>query len=127
MLISLIVWGAAAAQQPAWNCQQPVAQQEMNFCATKDFQRAEAQMNLQFEATSRQLRQRDAEWNQPLDERPGHFNSLLMSQRGWKQYRDAHCQAEGYRFRGGSMEPYVNTACKARLTRERIVQLRDLT
>ena len=128
MMISLIVLGAAAAAQTGMsNCQTATTQQEMNWCAAEDFARTEAQMNLQFEATTRQLRERDAQWNQPLDKRPGHLTSLLLSQRGWKQYRDAQCQAEALRFRGGSIEPYVTASCKARLTRQRIGELRALT
>ena len=31
-----------AAQDPQWNCENPQAQQEMNYCAARDFERADA-------------------------------------------------------------------------------------
>ena len=51
---------------------------------------------------------------------------MLEAQRGWLRYRDAHCRVDGYTARGGSLEPLLVATCKARLTRMRTEELREL-
>ncbi len=113
---------------PGWNCDDPQVQQEMNWCAGRDFEVADERLNAQWEATSKVMKQRDAEWAEigSADTRPGFFRSLLEAQRGWLRYRDAHCRLDGYTARGGSLEPLLFSTCKARLTRMRTEELKEL-
>ena len=39
-MIGLIFALLLAAQDPQWNCENPLAQQEMNYCAARDAERA---------------------------------------------------------------------------------------
>jgi uncharacterized protein YecT (DUF1311 family) len=98
----------------------------MNFCAAQEYHRADDAMNAQWKVTSAEMKRRDAEWDEPRDDRPGHFSSLLEAQRAWLKYRDAHCRGEGYLFRGGSMEPFMHATCMASLTEDRTSQLKTL-
>ena len=66
------------------------------------------------------------EGDRKRDTRPGYFDTLLAGQRAWLTYRDQHCRSEGYTMRGGSAEPMVASQCKAKLTRARTEQLKDL-
>jgi len=111
-----------------WNCENPQVQQEMNWCAGRDFAVADERLNAQWKITSEVMKQRDAEWAEigSADTRPGLFESLLEAQRGWLRYRDAHCRVDGYTARGGSLEPLLVATCKARLTRMRTEELREL-
>jgi uncharacterized protein YecT (DUF1311 family) len=72
------------------------------------------------------MRERDNQHDAIYDERPGYFEVLIAAQRAWLQYRDAHCQSEGYEARGGSLELLLVSTCKRRLTEERTEQLRSL-
>jgi len=122
MLLLLLLMSA----DPRWNCAEPAAQQEMNYCAHQDYLKADTALNAQWKKTSAFMQERDTDRNLVDDGRPGHFASLLEAQRSWLKFRDAHCQVAGYLFRGGSMEPLIVSTCKARLTQERTEQLEFL-
>jgi len=116
-----------AAEDPQWNCEDPGPQQEMNYCAHQDYLKADAELNLQWKKTAAEMKRRDAEWgSSKYDTRPGYFATMLDAQRAWLEYRDTHCVTEGYLFRGGTMEPFMVSTCKAALTRERTEQLKEL-
>ncbi len=123
--LALMLMAVEEPPFPDWNCEEPQWQQEMNWCAAQDYRAADEALNSQWTLTSSVMKQRDAEWAQD-DGRPGHFATLLEAQRAWLAYRDAHCRAEAYGFRGGSMEPLIDASCKSNLTRERTEQLRSL-
>ena len=125
MIVALLVL-AQASPDPAWNCAQPVAQQEMNWCAAREYERADAIMNRQWSTTAAEMKRRDVNGEYPRDARQGFFATLLDAQRAWLKYRDAQCASEGYLFRGGSMEPLLVSTCRTRLTEERTQQLRYL-
>ena len=125
MMLSLI-FAAAAPAEPQWNCEKPVAQQEMNYCAGQEYEKADAALNAQWKKTAAEMKQRDADIDRTYDKRPGYFDTLLQAQRAWLKYRDAHCASEGYLFRGGSMEPLMVSTCKTKLTEERTQQLQFL-
>jgi uncharacterized protein YecT (DUF1311 family) len=116
----------AEAAEPQLDCDNPQYPQEMNICAAREFEAADALLNAQWKLTSEVMKQRDTEWDSSWDERPGYFDQLLAAQRAWIAFRDAHCASEGYEFRGGSMEPFMIGTCMTKLTEERTAQLKDL-
>ena len=120
----------SAPPNPGWNCDDPIAQQEMNWCAAEEYRAADAELNRQWAKTSARMKERDAGWDDSVamdwDKRPGWFDSLLEAQRAWIAYRDAHCRLDGYEARGGSLEPLLVSTCKTALTKERTEQLRSL-
>jgi uncharacterized protein YecT (DUF1311 family) len=126
MIAALFLAADASESMPGWNCDNPVAQQEMNWCAAREFEKADAELNRQWKLTAAAMKQRDAEFDQAGDDRPGYFETLLAAQRGWLIYRDKHCMSAGYWARGGSLEPLLTGKCKTNLTQERTKQLRSL-
>lgn len=129
MIIALLLALAAPADDLP-ECNEEAAemgvQQEMNICAHREYLIADAALNEQWKLTSEQMKSRDAQVDSSWDERPGYFETLLTAQRAWLQYRDAHCQSEGYEARGGSLEPLLVATCKRHLTELRTEQLREL-
>lgn len=117
---------AATPPNPDWNCDDPMAQQEMNWCAYQDYLTADAELNDQWKLTSQVMKDHDAHFDNTYDDRPGYFATLLEAQRAWIAYRDAHCRSDGYYARGGSMEPLLISSCKTALTKQRTEQLREL-
>lgn len=129
MLVSLILAASAASATPPnpdWNCADPMAQQEMNWCAYQDFLAADAELNAQWKRTAEVMKLRDENFESTSDVRPGYFATLLDAQRAWLSFRDAHCRSEGYYARGGSLEPLLVSTCKTDLTNARTKQLADL-
>lgn len=117
--------GAADPPNPAWNCADPVQQQEMNWCAAQEFDAADAELNAQWPVTAAKMKEID-QAGDANDGRPGYFAQLLAAQRAWLKYRDEHCATQGYLARGGSLEPLLVANCRTALTQERTRQLYDL-
>lgn len=118
-----------APPDPEWNCDDPQVQQEMNWCAGRDFAIADTALNDQWRETSAKMKARDASLEDnpyTRDTRPGWYASLLEAQRAWLTYRDAHCRVDGYAMRGGSAEALLVATCKTALTNVRTEQLRQL-
>ena len=120
-----------AAQDPQWNCENPQAQQEMNYCAGEDFRRADAELNAAYRTAVAEAQQADREYRlldaeaggRPTNE-PGWEATLREAQRGWVAFRDANCRLESFEARGGSMQPMLDAGCRATLTRARTAELR---
>ncbi len=115
------------AGEPETDCDDPITQAEMNYCARQDFEAADAELNVQWPITAATMKLRDQSFDYyTIKKGEGFFETLLEAQRAWIAYRDAHCMSEGYFARGGSMEPMLFSRCLARLTIERTAQLRKL-
>lgn len=126
MIFATLLALAAAAQDPEIDCDNASAQIELNACAYKGFERADAAMNAQWKITAARMKAIDADFDRSQDNRPGYFDTLLAAQRAWLTYRDKHCASEGYTMRGGSAEPMVISGCQTQLTDARTKQLKDL-
>ncbi len=125
MLMSLMLL-AAAAQEPAVDCENAQYQVEMNFCAGKEYDAADAELNAQWKVTVAALKARDKAIDRSYDSQPTHYDTLLAAQRAWLTYRDQHCLSESFAARGGSMAPMLHSGCMARLTKERTAELKEL-
>ena len=120
---------AALAAQPdeEIDCENAQTQFEMNQCAAREFAAADAKLNEQWAETSARMKALDADIDREFDKQPGHFETLLEAQRAWLTFRDAHCRAESFLGRGGSVQPMLDAFCRANLTQLRTQQLRELT
>ncbi|HET6538100.1 MAG TPA: lysozyme inhibitor LprI family protein [Sphingopyxis sp.] len=129
-MISAAIFLAAAAlaggDDPAIDCDNQMAQRDMNICSYRDYEQADQDLNTQWKITSEIQKRFDRDPYVVKDGRPGYFDTLLAAQRAWLTYRDNHCRSEGYSMRGGTAEPLVNNGCRAQLTRARTEQLKDL-
>ena len=125
-MIATLALALLAAGQPddGLNCDDARSQAEMNACAARDFETADAELNRVWRDSIANARELDREPDANADERPSYENTLRDAQRAWLAFRDAQCEWEGYEARGGSMETMIYESCRAALTRERIDQLR---
>ena len=114
------------ADPSALQCDDPQTQHEMNMCALRDYEQADAALNVQWALTAAAMKEHDGEIDREYDHQPGHYQTLLESQRAWLRFRDAQCLSESFLARGGSMQPMLDSGCKAHLTKLRTQQLRDL-
>lgn len=120
MLLSLLL--AAAAQG---GCAYAATQVDMNRCAQAAWQRADAAMTREWQASYAAMKARDAA-NTSRGGGFGYAAAALASQRAWLKFRDMQCVLEAGRYAGGSMQPLARSNCLERLTKERAQQLRDL-
>ena len=123
--LATILVGSAAILSPVaaqeLDCENAMAQQDMNQCAYKDYEAADAELNQVWSEARKTARDLDAELS---DDLKGADKALLAAQRGWIAYRDGQCELAGFEARGGSMEPMLVSGCLADLTRKRTNELR---
>lgn len=110
------------AQDENVDCENQLAQQDMNYCAAKEFDVADAELNAVWKEAKASAREMDAEF---AEEMKGAEAALLAAQRGWIAYRDGQCELAGWEAHGGSMEPMLVSGCLAEVTRARTKELRQ--
>ncbi|MBB4839120.1 uncharacterized protein YecT (DUF1311 family) [Sphingomonas kyeonggiensis] len=104
------------------DCETQRTQSEMNICSYRDFLSADIAMN---QAWSRAAGFAKRGATEVLGD-PKEHGRLLVAQRAWITFRDAHCAATtGPREIGGSMWPLMHNGCLTELTQERTKQLRE--
>ncbi len=94
-------------------CKDATTQVEMNQCSAKEAQDADKQLNDLYRTVLEKLT-------------PDNKNSLRVAQRAWIAYRDADCAGEAELYKGGSIAPLIKTACVAKLTNERIAEIKRI-
>lgn len=128
IVFALALQASLEARSREYQCDNPRNQMEMTACAGIDFARADAELNAIWREVVAQARAVDREFEniRGADDRASSEAVLRQAQRAWILFRDAHCTLNGYEARGGTMEPMLYNGCRARITRERIVQLRPI-
>lgn len=122
----LIVLAGPVFAEEALDCENAMAQQEMNACAAMDFDEADAELNAVWKEAIAAARDSDTELKDMGDDgRPGYEQTLKAAQRSWIGFRDEWCTYSGFQARGGSMEPMLVSGCMADLTRARTKDLKD--
>lgn len=111
----------AFGQDEKIDCENAMAQQDMNYCAAKDFETADAELNAIWKEAKASAKEMDAGF---AKETQGAEAALLAGQRGWIAYRDGQCELAGWEAHGGSMEPMLVSGCMAELTRARTKELK---
>jgi len=114
-LILLLLAGAHAYAQgtrksePGANAQ---SQAEMNMCAGKEYQAADAELNKTYRKLVSMLNDDDK-------------LQLKGAQNAWLKYRDANCEFVADQYKGGSIRPMIDGLCLAGVTKNRTAELRD--
>lgn len=107
----LMMASAAPANEVATSC---FTQVEMNACSYRTYQAVDRELNDTWVAVANDVRNGR-----------GNLEPLRKAQRTWITFRDQHCTAMADQYRGGSIRPLVLNTCLTKVTRERIVQLRE--
>ncbi|EFL88677.1 lysozyme inhibitor LprI family protein [Ahrensia sp. R2A130] len=116
-----ILVGGAHAQDV--DCNTAGSTVEMKFCAAKELDRADADLNAAWKQAMAGARRDDADWlPQGL---PARADLLRDAQRKWITYRDAACDAQATMAYGGTLQPLLGTLCLTKLTEQRTADLRE--
>ncbi|AUX77302.1 lysozyme inhibitor LprI family protein [Sinorhizobium fredii] len=125
-LLFILTTFALAQEQPEVNCQEAVAQMDLNICADREYQAADADLNKIYKQAMTAVQQTDKELGDIDAAYIGAIAALKKAQRAWIGYRDGQCELAGFEARGGSMEPMLVSGCLAELTRKRTAELKEL-
>ena len=101
--------GKAQAKDPCGNV---ITQFEMNQCAAKEYQKADAALNRVY----KQVMDKSS-----LEEKV----KLKTAQLAWIKFRDAECDYESAENIGGTIYPLIHSGCLTTMTELRIKQLRE--
>ena len=118
-MLSVLMAAAVAASPPQLDCKDPQTQTDMNICAGRTYEAADAEMARQYRLLASRMKQTDTAG-------PEYFAALLESQRAWLKFRDAQCKFEGYLVKGGTAEPLMISRCSEELTKKRTEDLKSL-
>ncbi|MXN49063.1 DUF1311 domain-containing protein [Shinella kummerowiae] len=118
----------ASAQdgEPEVDCDNAMAQIEMNICAGRDYQAADTELNAVYKKAMAAAREMDVQAKEMGEHYVGAVDALKRAQRSWIGYRDGQCELAGFEARGGSMEPMLVSGCLADLTRKRTAELKTV-
>lgn len=110
--LTMALAAAPAAAQDV-DCATAETTVELSYCATLDFEAADAALNEAYAAAVAVARGYEGAQEEYLRD----------AQRAWIAFRDAACEAEAMLFEGGTAQPMTGTACMARLSEERAEHL----
>ncbi|TDH38585.1 DUF1311 domain-containing protein [Pseudohoeflea suaedae] len=130
-ILAFLVIGAAAEeadQEPEVDCENAVAQVEINYCAGEDLAKADATLNALWPEVVAKAKAFDADQGTIYADRgvPSSFEALRTAQRAWIDFRDRQCEYEAYEYFGGTMQPVAGVICQTRLTEERNAYFREI-
>lgn len=107
-----LLLGTTAVAHAA-DCGEFHTQSQMNQCASRAYQKADAELNAQYNAYRAQLDE-----TQKRD--------IKQIQLAWIKYRDLSCAFEASGVQGGSVYPLIMSTCLTDMTQERLQQLKRL-
>lgn len=120
LMAAMVVIGAGPVLGQEVDCQNAMTQIDMTQCASQDYEAADAELNLAYQAAIAVMASIDAGLSA---DQQGAENALREAQRAWITFRDQNCLAEGYTWYGGTGQGMVELNCLARLTRVRTEDL----
>ena len=120
--LGLLLTALPAAAQDV-DCTAAATQVDMTYCAEQDWNAEDARLNDAYKLAVAAMKGID----QNLDAADqGAEAALRASQRAWITFRDNTCAAEGWAMHGGSAEPMVIYACRARVSATRANELQNM-
>lgn len=113
---------ALAEDEPGVDCANAMAQPDLNDCAYREYESADAELN----AVYRQAMTAAQNVDKELEGADiGAVEALKTAQRAWIGYRDGQCELAGFQARGGQAEPMLVSGCLAQLTQKRTAELNE--
>lgn len=122
-LLALMTAPALAQEDAEFDCANTSVQWQLNECEAQAWQKADEELNAQYQKSRRIMKAWDAE----ASDLAGAEQALVKAQRAWIAFRDAQCTFHGYQAKGGSLEPLLIYGCRRELTIRRIQELKDQT
>lgn len=110
-LLLIVANGSALSQKRKDPCANPQTQFEMNQCAGKAYEAADASLNQTYRRLVAMLDDEDEA-------------QLKEAQSAWLKFRDLNCEFVADQFRGGTMRPMAYGNCLADVTTRRTTELK---
>ena len=112
LLIVSAAFSVSAQEKQPEPCPDAQSQFEMNQCAGKAYNAADAELNKVYQKLAAMLDEEEK-------------SQLKTVETAWLKYRDANCEFVGDQFKGGSIRPMIYAFCLADMTRNRTAELKN--
>ena len=86
-------------------------QMEMNQTAAANFKKADVELNKVYNQLVKMLNKEEKQL-------------LILAEKDWLKFRDAHCKFEESQYEGGSIQPLIYSSCLEELTLKRIEEIK---
>ena len=90
-------------------CKDPMTQVDMNICSRREYEKADAEMNMVYKQLTLELAGYEI----------NHQPKFQETQSLWLKYRAANCDGEASVYEGGTIRPTVYYSCLASITWEK--------
>ena len=101
------------------------SQFDLNVCAAEDMHKADDELNALYKKALADAAERDTD-HAERPELQGAVAALKSAERAWIDYRNGNCKGVKLSAEGGSMTMMVFDQCIAKMTRNRIEELKVL-
>src|ERR1700730_8473082 len=95
-------------------CKDPMTQVDMDLCSRREYEKADAEMNLVYKQLMLELA------GYEINHRPKFEETHSL----WLKYRDANCDGDASIYEGGTIRPTVYYSCLASITQERTKRIK---
>jgi uncharacterized protein YecT (DUF1311 family) len=95
-------------------CKDPATQVDMNLCSRREYEKADAEMNLVYKQLMLELA------GYEINHRPKFEETHSL----WLKYRETNCDGEASIYEGGTIRPTVYYSCLASITQERTKRIK---
>lgn len=95
-------------------CAKAVSQVDMDACYSGEYKKADARLNSIYRKALASLQSSKTA-----------VVDLKTAEFAWIKYRDAHCQAAGKQYEGGSIRPMIESQCMQLVTQHRIEEIKQ--
>ncbi len=127
ILLGLVLAAAATGHDPRCDS---VQTSDLIACANAELAAADAELNAQWKRTQAKVAADQKGMDATIKAGNGgltYTQTLLASERAWLAYRDAQCRLSTYANFGGRELPIYRAGCRAKLTKQRVQELKDFT
>jgi len=96
------------------NCEEAITQVEMNMCSAQELETSEQALKTVYDEAL------------DLFDDEEELQEFEAVQKGWVEYRDAHCDIAADQYAGGSIMPLIYSSCMTNLADERSDHIRNM-
>ena len=114
LFLLLFLLPLSVCAQSKINCGKAETQEELNYCAKRNFMRVDSELTAVQQQILKRLSQKQRE-------------NLKDAQKKWTAYRDAHCKMWANDFEGKTMHDMVFYDCLEETTSARIEELQEFS
>jgi len=125
--IIFLCGSSSFSQNKQIDCENAITQMEMNYCAKQSYEKAQKALDKIYNNLVKVIEEKQKDYdNEPQLTGKNLLDLFQDSQNQWIKYKETAAGFNGAIYQGGSMQPLIYYNVLARITEDRIKELKDL-